>query len=279
MSVNPPIPHDKSLDNLPALAEEGYLFIKNRVERYHSDLFEARLLGQHVICISGEEAVKLFYDAERFQRKGAAPKRVQKTLFGVNAIQTKDGKEHLQRKQLFLSLLTPSAEKQLAKLALEQWQAAAVRWELADNIVLFDEAKEILCRIACHWAGVPLQEAEVKVRAEEFAAMVDAFGAVGPRHWKGRRARAHSEQWMEQIIEDVRAGKLKAEKGSVLHTMAFFKELDGNPLAQITTREFGSVQKNFDQSALIRIGRKIRSCLFHKAEAIQLKDIVVQAKA
>lgn len=199
-------------------------------------------------------------------------------MFGVNAIQTKDGKEHLHRKQLFLSLLTPSAEKQLAKLALEQWQAAAVRWELADNIVLFDEAKEILCRIACHWAGVPLQEAEVKVRAEEFAAMVDAFGAVGPRHWKGRRARAHSEQWMEQIIEDVRAGKLKAEKGSVLHAMAFFKELDGNSLARITTREFGSVQKNFDQSAL-RIGRKTRSCLFHKAEAIQLKDIVVQAKA
>lgn len=230
MPVTIPIPTDKSLDNILALAQEGYLFIKNRVERYHSDLFEARLLGQNVICMSGEEAVKLFYDPERFQRKGAAPKRVQKTLFGVNAIQAMDGKEHLHRKQLFISLLGTSEEKRLAELAMEQWQAAAVKWELADQVVLFDEAKEILCRIACHWAGVPLEESEVKERADDFAAMVDAFGAIGPRHWNGRRARDRAEEWIESMIKDVRSGQLKVEEDSALYAMSFFKELDGKQL-------------------------------------------------
>lgn len=230
MSVKIPIPHDKSLDNILALAQEGYLFIPNRVERYHSDLFEARLLGQNVICMSGEEAVKLFYDPEKFQRKGAAPKRVQKTLFGVNGIQTMDGAEHLHRKHLFMSLMTPPNQKRLAELTLEQWQASIARWELVDNIVMLDESADILCRIACHWAGVPIQEAEVKERAEDFTAMVDAFGAVGPRHWKGKHARNKAEKWIEGIIEKVRAGQLKPEEGTALHAMAFHRELDGKQL-------------------------------------------------
>lgn len=37
--MNEQIPHDKSLDNSLTLMQEGYLFIKNRTERYQSDLF------------------------------------------------------------------------------------------------------------------------------------------------------------------------------------------------------------------------------------------------
>ncbi|HZG73592.1 MAG TPA: cytochrome P450, partial [Chondromyces sp.] len=217
MSLNKQVPQDKNLDNSLALYQEGYLFIGNRVDRYHSDLFEARLLGQKVICISGEEAARLFYDRERFQRNGAAPKRIQKTLFGENAIQTMDGEEHIHRKLLFMSLMTPEHQKRLARLTQEQWETSISRWETVDEVILFEEAKEILCRISCHWAGVPLQEAEVKERADDFHSMVDAFGAIGPRHWKGRRARAKTEAWIREVIEDVRAGKLNAEKGSALY--------------------------------------------------------------
>jgi fatty-acid peroxygenase len=77
---------------------------------------------------------------------------------------------------------------------------------------------------------VPLRESEVKERANDFSAMVDAFGAVGPRHWKGRFARAKTESWIKEIIESVRAGKLKPEEGSALHAMAFHRELLGNLL-------------------------------------------------
>ncbi|MED4789001.1 cytochrome P450 [Bacillus atrophaeus] len=224
------VPHDKALDNSLAMMREGYLFIKNRVDRYQSDLFETRLLGQKAICMSGEEAAKIFYDPERMKRNGALPKRLLKTLFGVDAIQTMDGDAHTHRKLLFMSLMTPPHQKRLAELAMQQWLAALSKWEGAEKVELFEEAKNVLCKIACQWAGVPLEESEVKERADDFNAMVDAFGAVGPRHWKGRRARPRAEEWIRDIIENVRAGKTEAEKGTALYEMAFHTELDGSRL-------------------------------------------------
>ncbi|PRR88696.1 cytochrome P450 [Bacillus atrophaeus] len=230
MSMDKQVPHDKALDNSLAMMREGYLFIKNRVDQYQSDLFETRLLGQKAICMSGEEAAKVFYDPERMKRNGALPKRLLKTLFGVDAIQTMDGDAHTHRKLLFMSLMTPPHQKRLAGLAMEQWLAALSKWEGAEKVELFEEAKNVLCKIACQWAGVPLEESEVKERADDFSAMVDAFGAVGPRHWKGRRARPRAEEWIRDIIENVRAGKTEAEKGTALYEMAFHTELDGSRL-------------------------------------------------
>lgn len=230
MSLKSQIPRDKGLDSTLDLLQEGYLFIKNGVNQYKSDIFETHLLGEKVICISGGEAAKIFYDPELFYRKDATPKRVQKTLFGVGAIQSMDGKAHIHRKKLFMSLMTSSYQNQLAKLVMEKLQSSVEKWEGEENIVLFDEMNEILCRVVCQWAGVPLKESEVKGRAEDFSSMVDAFGAVGPRHWKGRRARIRTEEWIREIIEDVRSGNIKAEKGNALHSIAFYKDLDGNQL-------------------------------------------------
>ncbi|WAH39214.1 cytochrome P450 [Alicyclobacillus dauci] len=228
--MNEEVPRDKSLDNSLALLQEGYLFIKNRTEGYRSDVFEARLLGQKVICMSGEEAAKVFYDPQRFQRYGAAPKRVQKTLFGVNAIQSMDGEAHIHRKLLFMSLMTPPHQKRLAELTMDAWLSSITRWEKSKQIVLFDEAKNLLCQVACQWAGVPLQKSEIKQRADDFSDMVDAFGAVGPRHWKGRRARTRAEEWIKQVIGDVRTGELKVPEGSALQAMAFYTEFGGRQL-------------------------------------------------
>lgn len=230
MSVNEQIPIERSLDSSLALMRDGYLFIKNRVDRYQSDLFQARLLMQKVICMSGKEAAEIFYDPERFQRYNVAPKRVQKTLFGVNAIQSMDGSEHIHRKHLFLSLMTPQHQQRLAELAMEQWQASIGRWEAMKNTVLFNEAEDLLCRIACRWAEVPLKESEVKKRSNDFSAMVDAFGAIGTRYRKGKNARIRAEKWIRDVIEDARAGKLKPTEGSALHAIAFHKELDGGQL-------------------------------------------------
>lgn len=224
------IPHEKGLDNSLALLRDGYVFVKNRAETYRSDVFRARLLGKTFICMSGAEAAKLFYDTERFQRQQALPKRVQKTLFGTGAIQAMDGERHKHRKLLFMSLMTPPRQKRLAEAVAKQWKASAEMWKGSNRIVLFDEAKKVLCRAACEWAGVPLKDSEVKERAEDFTDMVDAFGAVGPRHWKGRRARLKTEKWIEEVIEDVRSGKLQTPEGSALYEMAFHTELDGNRL-------------------------------------------------
>ncbi|MEQ8156070.1 MAG: cytochrome P450 [Clostridiaceae bacterium] len=229
------VAHDQTLDNTLALSQEGYMFIKNRMDKYKTSVFETRLLGQKAICISGEEAARVFYDPERFQRNGALPKAIQKTLFGVDAIQTMDGEEHLHRKQMFMSMMTPLHEKQLANLITQNWGAYIEKWEKAESIILLEEAKEILCLTACKWAGIPLTENEVKERAEDFYAMVDAFGAVGLRHWKGRMARKRTEEWLCCIVKDVRSGNLKAKDGSMLNTVVSFKNLKGQPLSDQMT--------------------------------------------
>lgn len=227
MLVKEPTIKEKGIDHTMALMQEGYSFIKNRVNQHQSDLFETHLLGEKVICMTGAEAAKIFYDSERFMRKGAAPKRIQKTLFGENAIQGMDGKAHQHRKQLFMSLMTPKHQKQLAELVMSKLEAAINPWSKKDQIVLFEEFNKILCESACQWAGVPLQSSEVASRAEDFAALIDGFGAVGPRYWKGKNARTRTEAWISGIIDDVRLGRRTVSEGTALHSMAFFQQSDG----------------------------------------------------
>lgn len=227
MILKEQVPKEKSLDSTLNVLRDGYLFISNRTGQYNSDMFETHLLGQKVVCMIGEEAAKLFYDPEKFQRNGAAPQRIQETLTGRNSIQSMDGDAHFHRKQLFMSLTTMPHQNQLAEIALGEWQVSADKWEHEERVILFDEAKEILCRTACRWAGVPLKESGVKDIADDLSSMVEAFGAVGPRHWKGRMARNKSEDWIRTVIEDVRSGSLKAEEGTALHAVAFYREPNG----------------------------------------------------
>ena len=206
------------------------MYIKNRCEKLQTDIFETRLLGEKVICMTGADYARLFYDTEKFERKNAAPKRVQKTLLGENAVQGMDGKAHLHRKHLFMSFMDKSNQEKLAGLITENWLVSVNDWTKSENIVLFDEAKNNLCKAACQWAGVPVSNSELTERADDFAAMVDAFGSAGPRYWKGKRARTRCEGWMQGNIKNVRFGKLNTEAGTALHEIAFHKDMDGNLL-------------------------------------------------
>lgn len=227
MLMKEQVAHDKSLDSTLSLMKDGYLFIKNRMDEFHCGIFETHLLGEKVICMSGEEASKLFYNEELFMRKGVAPKRVQKTLFGMHTVQSMDGTEHAKRKQLFMSQMTEATEKKLADLVGKEFENSISKWKGAESIVLFDEVKEILCKVACFWAGVPLNESDVKYRADDFYSMVDGFGGVGPRYWKGKRARSRTEDWIRSVVEDVRTGRLLVAEGTPLFVMAYHREFYG----------------------------------------------------
>ena len=220
-----------NFDSTLALLSEGYQFISNRMKKYHTDIFETRLLGKKAICLSGEDAARLVYNPELFERTNAVPKRIQKTLFGEQAIQTMDGAAHLHRKQLFLSILTPVEEEKIAKIMQSHWDSVAKVWEITDEIVLFDEANEVLCRTACEWAGVVLTEAEVKQRAKDFSSMVDSFGGVMTRYLKGKRARQRTEKWLTDLIHQVRCGNRLAKEATALHAIASYKDLYGQPLS------------------------------------------------
>lgn len=226
----PQIPRAERLDSTLALLTEGYTFVSTRCRRYRTDLFQTRLQLRKTICMRGEAAARLFYDEERFQRAGAAPGRVQKTLFGQGGVQGIDDEAHRHRKQMFMSLMTPDGIEHLAELMADQWHASLEKWEQMDEVVLFHEVQEMLCRAVCAWTGVPLAASEGQRRTREMAAMIDGSGAVGPRHWRGRWARHRAEQWIGSLVEQVRAGELAVAEDRALHAVASYRDLDGELL-------------------------------------------------
>src|SRR5205085_562117 len=100
-------------------------------------------------------------------------------------------------------------------------------WEQQKQVVLFDEMQELLCRAACSWTGMPLRENEVRQRAKDFAAMVDAFGSMGiARHLRGKRARKRAEAWIGNVVNKIRTGHFNVLAQKPLYTIATFKDLN-----------------------------------------------------
>ncbi|MCP8968280.1 cytochrome P450 [Ectobacillus ponti] len=224
-----PMPRDKGFDHTLDLLREGYLFISSRCRRYGTDVFQTRFLGIKVICMSGEEAARLFYDDDKFQRKGAIPKRLQKTMVGEHTVQTLDSAAHRHRKQLLLSLVDAGHLQRLSDIAREEWLGTVSSWEQQEQIVLFTEARKIFYRVACRWTGVPLQD--VADMAEAFSDLVAALGAfAGPRYREGKRSRRKVDRWLVSLVKQVRSGELQTDEELALARIARHRDLDGKLL-------------------------------------------------
>lgn len=226
----PLIPRDEGFDSTLALLREPYEFIAKRCRRYRADVFQTRLLLRTTICMTGPQAAELFYDERHFRRRGAAPGRVQDTLFGRGGVQGLDGEAHRQRKRMFMALMAPERIAQLAELTAGWWTSYAWKWAGMDRVVLYDEVREILTRAVCAWAGVPLDGPDVSRRTRDLTALFESAGSVGPKHWWGRLARGRAERWIEGIIGEVRAGRLNPQEQSAAHVIAWHRDRDGRLL-------------------------------------------------
>ncbi|WP_455660374.1 cytochrome P450 [Pradoshia sp.] len=221
------MPKERAIDQTLTLLSEGYNYLPNRTYRENVNIFQTRLLGQKVICITGEEAARAFYDEERFVRKQAVPKRIQKALFGEHGVQVLDDEEHKYRKAMFMSFMTHESLGRLEAITRREFRTAAQKWTKEQEIVLLEEAKIALCRIACEWAGVPLYEDEERERAQQLFDLVDSIGGVGPRYQRGRKARKQAEKWVADLIRQVRDGQLYPSEDTALFIMAHHTERDG----------------------------------------------------
>src|SRR5829696_968929 len=141
-----PIPSQTKVDSSLALFREGYEFVPRRCRRYGSDIFEARIMMQRVVCMSGPEAAELFYGDERFTRRRAIPRPTLTLLQDFGSVQGLDGERHRHRKAMFMELMAPGAVARLADLAAGEWRAAIRRWERGGEVALDAEVREILCR-------------------------------------------------------------------------------------------------------------------------------------
>ena len=205
MSLQSFVAHQVPLpDDTLALALEGYAFIGNRCRAIGTDVFETRFMLQRTICMIGSEAARVFYDGERMQREGAAPLRVQATLFGRGGVQTLDGEIHRRRKQLFMSLLAPESVSRLVGLFEHGLRDSIAHWPV--RVPLFDALQDVLARVVCEWAGLRIDDDR---RVRDIVAMIEGAGGAGPLHWRGRVGRARAEWWLERQIEEVREARLQ----------------------------------------------------------------------
>jgi fatty-acid peroxygenase len=132
---------------------------------------------------------------------------------------------------MFLSLAGPSQAMRLASLFEREWSERLRDWERARSIVLFDEVRGMLTRAAAAWAGVPLNDAEARLRTREFSEMIEATGSVGPRNWRALLLRERCERWARGVVAGVRAGDVPVPHGCALGAIAAHKDLDGQLLS------------------------------------------------
>ncbi|WP_405090839.1 cytochrome P450 [Micromonospora sp. NBC_01392] len=224
------MPSDRSPDSTLAYFREGYRFVGARCDRLGSDVVQTRLMLEPTICLRGREAAELFYDEERFVRRGATPMRGQRTLTGVGGVQGLDGAAHRARKAMFMSMMTPAAVRRLGQLVDDEWRARIPVWAEHGPVVLYDETGRLLTRAVWAWAGVPLAEADVRRRTAQMHAMIEGPAVLGPKHWRGLLGRRRAERWAGALVERVRAGALPAPEGSALRIVAEHRDERGQPL-------------------------------------------------
>lgn len=223
------LPREPAFDSTLALLSDPYRFIAKGCERHRSDLFEARILLRRTVCMSGPIAAALFYDGRRFMRQGAAPEPLRATLFGKGGVQGLDGSAHLQRKALFMQILSPENVAQLANEVAEEWRLSADAWRGWRRVLLYEASQELLMRAVCRWAGVPLAPQEVPARTRQLVALFDE--AASWRHLHARNARKQAEAWGAQLVEQARAGTLASARGRPLESIARHRDADGALLA------------------------------------------------
>mgnify|MGYP006189737765 CR=1 FL=1 len=226
----PGIPQLPKFDVAALVLRDPYRFISRQAKTLKTDVFEARLLLNKTIFMTGEEAARVFTDKNLFTRKSAVPEPLRATLFGKGGIQGLDGESHFHRKELFMSLLSSDTIQELQSSMTEWLKIYSERWENQNEVILYPEFQEILTRTICSWAGVELPENQVQKRSRDLSMLYDSAGS--PRdHLIVRAARKRSEIWISQMIEDIRSGERKDLHGTPLALFATFRDNDGKLLS------------------------------------------------
>ena len=204
--------HPGILDRLPdttvALLAEGYRWGDRLCRAQGADAARTRLLLRPTVVVRGAEHARRFY-GDGMVRAGAAPQRLQRTLFGVGGVQGLDGDEHHDRKAMFLGLLGPERADEIAATVVRRWREQLPSWEQR-QIRLRDEVGLVLTAAVCEWAAVPLADRDVVARWRQLESLIDGGAAVGPRYLRGVRDRRRLERWLAELVRQVRTGRRRS---------------------------------------------------------------------
>lgn len=200
-------PRDDHFDSSSALLADPYRYISRRCQQLGSDVFEASIMLTPTLCLTGPAAAELFYQAELFQRAGAAPEPLRATLFGKDTLQGLDDTPHMLRKAIFMQITSAAEVAELRNLADQEWRAMTQGPRAGSGpVVLYDLACTVMTRAVCRWAGIPLPEADVARRSSQLRKLYEEAANSLTGHVGARMARAQAEDWLQDLIERHRLG-------------------------------------------------------------------------
>ncbi|WP_167588411.1 cytochrome P450 [Kineococcus rubinsiae] len=218
------------MDSVVDLVRQGYPWAPRvRAGRLAAPL---RFLGRRSALVGGPEGVRRFYD-DRLRRRGAFPPPVKLVLFGPGAVHGLDDAEHHHRKALFVRALDPAGVRLLGQRTEREWALRTRGWSAGPgtpDVVLFDEAVQVLARSVLDWAGVPCPPADVPRRARQLATVVDGFVKPGAAWVRAARARRALDAWATAVVRDTRRGLVQPPVGSALALAAAATDRRGRPL-------------------------------------------------
>jgi fatty-acid peroxygenase len=215
------------LDQTLQLIRTGYPWAARL--RNGSVAVPTRLLGRRSVVVGGPEGVQRFYDP-RLRRTGAFPAAVKLVLFGPGTVHGLDDAEHHLRKSLFLGVITEKAVAELDERAQQEWATAIGRWAGRSEVVLFDEAVQVLAASVLPWAGIPVTAAELPRRARQLATVLQGFATPGPAYLRAVLARVQVGRWAGQLISRTRGGQIDPPPGTALHMAAAARDTGGSLL-------------------------------------------------
>jgi fatty-acid peroxygenase len=218
------------MDSTLGILKKGYTYFGEKFDARNTDVYPTRLFLKKTIAIRGRDAAKLFSDREKFIRKGATPKRFQKTLFGEGGVQGLDHEAHIDRKALFMNSMDVEKLKQLDLIYENHWKKAIQKWKESPQINLFEESQKVLTSASCEWSGVPLGEKQVALRARQLSEMIEGSGGLTTRYLKGKSSRKKAEKWISALVKDVRNNKLQVPQDSVMYRFSMHRDLKGDLL-------------------------------------------------
>lgn len=225
-----PIPRRPGIDSGIPFLKDGYRFISRTADSLSTDAFRTTILGRPVVCLRGGEAARFFYEGGRFDRSGALPPTVVHLLQDKGSVQTLEGESHSRRKSGFLQLLTGGPEIRLASIAREEFAERALVWRGEESVTFADELPELMTGVAMRWAGIPRDRWDLEARSAELWAMVQQAGSFGPANWAALAGRRRTERWASALIEDARAGRVRAIPQTAFAAIADWTGDDGRPL-------------------------------------------------
>lgn len=231
MSVISTLVQAASSDSSFAFLSDPYRFISRRASTAGCDMFETRLLLRPVICMVGSEAAALFYDEDRFERRGAAPEPVAATLFGRGGVQQLDGVDHRARKGFFVDLLDAEALSALSHGVIAHWMAALQGSGSEARLPLYATAQHVLAQAVFEWSGATPDTGDLSRRARQLASLFDDAARGLIPHLRARMARIDLENWLSRRIDALRAGEIELPVECALARIAAWLDADGRPLA------------------------------------------------